>query len=68
MALRANNDVAVREMEELGYRVQARPLAGLNQRNREVIQAYVGVINDDSAAGRAARHVRDTLLARQVSK
>ena len=38
----------------------------LSQRNKEVMRAYNGVINDDTAQGRAARHVRDTLLARQV--
>jgi len=63
-AIRTEAATAAREMGELGHH----PLAGLNQRNLEVMQAYVGVINDDSAAGRAARHVRDTLLARQVSK
>ncbi|MCW2763359.1 MAG: hypothetical protein JWR85_3560 [Marmoricola sp.] len=37
----------------------------LSQRNKEVMRAYNGVINDNTAQGRAARHVRDTLLARQ---
>lgn len=37
----------------------------LSQRNKEVMRAYNGVINDDTAQGRAARHVRDVLLARQ---